>query len=295
MPINSDPTQYTGRFAPSPSGPLHFGSLLAALASFADARHRAGRWLVRMEDLDPPREMPGADRLILTTLEQHALHWDGDVLYQSSRHTRYRDVLSDLQMRGRAYRCACSRARLLTLDHVYDGHCRTHSPAPDQPCAIRLQLPDETVQFADRIQGLQQQNLALGGDCIIHRKDGFFAYQLAVVVDDIDQGVTDVVRGSDILESTGRQIYLTRLLGAKDLGYAHIPVALGADGQKLSKQNHAPTLDDSRPSRNLHQALNALGQNPPVELASEMPEVIVEWAVTHWNVAAIPEVKAFIA
>lgn len=285
----------TGRFAPSPSGPLHFGSLLAALASFLDARARGGRWLVRMEDLDPPREMPGADRLILSTLEQHALHWDGDVLYQSTRHARYREVLADLQARGLAYRCACSRARLAALDHVYDGYCRTHIPPADRASAIRLQLPDESVQFDDRIQGVQQQNLAASGDCIIHRKDGLYAYQLAVVVDDIDQGVTDVVRGSDILEATGRQIYLTRLLGGAALHYAHIPVALDADGQKLSKQNHAPALDNSQPSQNLCRALAGLGQDPPAGLVGEVPETVVKWAVTHWNITAIPKAVAVTA
>jgi glutamyl-Q tRNA(Asp) synthetase len=273
----------TGRFAPSPSGPLHFGSLLAALASFVDARAQKSAWLVRMEDLDPPREMPGADKHILLTLEQHALHWDGDVLYQSSRHDRYREVLGDLQSRGLAYRCACSRARLATLNHIYDGHCRINPPAADQPCAIRLQLPDQTIHFDDRIQGTQQQNLAASGDCIIHRKDGLYAYQLAVVVDDIEQGVTDVVRGSDILEATGAQIYLTGLLGGTSPRYAHIPVVLGDDGLKLSKQNHAKALDDSQPSYNLQRALAVLGQNPPPELEHETPEAVVKWAVAHWD------------
>lgn len=292
---NCSTDHYTGRFAPSPSGPLHFGSLLAALASFVDARANTGRWLVRMEDLDPPREMPGADRLILSTLEQHALHWDGNVLYQSSRHARYREVLEELQARGLAYRCACSRARLATLHHVYDSHCRTHIPPADQFCAIRLKLPNLALRFTDRIQGLQQQDLATAGDCIIHRKDGLYAYQLAVVVDDMDQGVTDVVRGSDILGSTGSQIYLTRLLGGRDLRYAHIPVALAADGQKLSKQNHAPALDSGPPALNLCRALATLGQNPPAELVKEAPETIVKWAVTHWDITAIPKVAGVIA
>ena len=280
---NAISVKRTGRFAPSPSGPLHFGSLLAALASYLDARAQKSGWLVRMEDLDPPREMPGVDKRILSTLEQHALHWDGDVLYQSSRHDRYREVLDDLQSRGLAYRCACSRARLATLNHIYDGRCRINPPTADQPCAIRLQLPDQIIHFDDRIQGTQQQNLAASGDCIIHRKDGLYAYQLAVVVDDIEQGVTDVVRGSDILEATGAQIYLTGLLGGALLTYAHIPVVSGDDGLKLSKQNHAPALDDSRPSQNLQRALVVLGQNPPPELAHETPEAVVKWAVAHWD------------
>ena len=193
----------TGRFAPSPSGPLHFGSLLAAVASFVDARAAGGRWLLRMEDIDPPREMAGADKLILSTLEQHGLHWDGAVLYQSTRHARYREVLDDLLARGQIYRCACTRARLISLHRVYDGYCRQHPPPADAACALRLQLPEKSVVFDDRIQGVQVQHLAEAGDCIIHRKDGLFAYQLAVVVDDIDQGVTDIVRGNDILPSTG--------------------------------------------------------------------------------------------
>ena len=146
-----------------------------------------------------------------------------------------------------------------------------------------MQLPDQTIRFDDRIQGAQQQNLAASGDCIIHRKDGLYAYQLAVVVDDIEQGVTDVVRGSDILEATGAQIYLTGLLGGTPLTYAHIPVVLGNDGQKLSKQNHAKALDDSRPSQNLQRALTVLGQQPPPELEHETPEVVVKWAITHWD------------
>lgn len=283
----SHPSSYTGRFAPSPSGPLHFGSLLAAVASWVDARAAGGRWLVRIEDIDPPREMAGADRLILDTLERHGLHWDSAVLYQSTRSERYRAVLADLQSRGLAYRCACSRARLATLHHVYDGYCRQHPPPPDVPCAIRLQLPQRVVAFDDRIQGPQQQALADGGDCVIHRKDGLFAYQLAVVVDDIDQGISDIVRGSDILESTGRQLYLTGLLGGQAARYAHIPLALGPDGQKLSKQNRAPALDNSLAARNLHMALAALGQAPPPELAHEPPATVLEWAVTHWDIKAM--------
>lgn len=282
-----DARRYTGRFAPSPSGPLHFGSLLAAVASFVDARAAAGRWLLRIEDVDPPREMPGADRLILDTLEQHGLHWDGDVLYQSGRHERYRALLADLQAQGKAYRCACSRARLAMLNHVYDGHCRNHPPPAGAPCALRLSLPDRVIAFHDRIQGPQQQSLTACGDCIIHRKDGLFAYQLAVVVDDIDQSVTDIVRGSDILESTGRQLYLTELLGGPVARYAHIPLAMGHDGQKLSKQNHAPALDNERASENLYLALAALGQQPPASLCHESPEVILKWAITNWDIANI--------
>ncbi|HRF88585.1 MAG: tRNA glutamyl-Q(34) synthetase GluQRS [Cellvibrionales bacterium] len=277
----------TGRFAPSPSGPLHFGSLLAAVASFVDARAAGGRWLLRMEDIDPPREMAGADKLILSTLEQHGLHWDGAVLYQSTRHARYREVLDDLLARGQIYRCACTRARLISLHRVYDGYCRQHPPPADAACALRLQLPEKSVVFDDRIQGVQVQHLAEAGDCIIHRKDGLFAYQLAVVVDDIDQGVTDIVRGSDILPSTGAQIHLTELLNGTTPRYAHVPVLLGADGHKLSKQSFAPAVDNRRASANLHYVLQQLKQNPPLDLAHEAPEVVLQWAVAHWDITQI--------
>jgi glutamyl-Q tRNA(Asp) synthetase len=193
-------------------------------------------------------------------------------------------VLDDLLAHKLAYRCACSRARLATLGHVYDGYCRQHPPATGEPCAIRLQLPDQMVLFGDRVLGAQQQQLTTGGDCIIHRKDGFYAYQLAVVVDDMDQGITDVVRGSDILEATGAQVYLTELLGGRSLRYAHLPLVLGSDGQKLSKQNHAPALDNTRPSENLWQTLVALRQDPPSGLAAETPETILAWAIAHWDI-----------
>ncbi|TXH52319.1 MAG: tRNA glutamyl-Q(34) synthetase GluQRS [Cellvibrionales bacterium] len=280
----------TGRFAPSPSGPLHFGSLLAAVASFVDARAAGGRWLLRIEDIDPPREMAGADRLILDTLACHGLHWDGTVLYQSTRHARYREVLDDLLARGQIYRCACTRARLISLHRVYDGYCRQHPPPADAACALRLQLPEKSVVFDDRIQGVQVQHLAEAGDCIIHRKDGLFAYQLAVVVDDIDQGVTDIVRGNDILPSTGAQIHLTQLLGGTTPRYAHVPVLLGADGHKLSKQSFAPALDNSRAASNLCRVLALLGQKPPLDLANELPETVLQWAVTHWDITQIARV-----
>lgn len=279
----------TGRFAPSPSGALHAGSLLAAVASYVDARAAGGRWLVRIEDIDPPREEPGAAQRILTTLERHGLHWDGEVLYQHTRHARYRAVLAALLEQQLAYRCACSRARLAALHHVYDGHCLRHPPAPDQPCALRLRLPDETLAFVDRIQGQQSVALAVSGDCVIHRRDGLFAYQLAVVVDDLDQGVTDVVRGCDILSSTAAQAYLHRLLGGSALRYAHVPVVLGDDGQKLSKQNRALPLDDKCAAANLCWALQRLGQRPPPGLDTDTPENILKWAVTHWDIQTVPK------
>jgi len=278
----------TGRFAPSPSGPLHFGSLLAAVASYVDARANGQRWLVRIEDLDPPREMPGADALILRSLEAHGLLWDEEVLYQSSQHEHYRAALADLSDRGLCYRCACNRARLTTLQHVYDGYCREHPPRPEQACALRLRLPEESITFVDRIQGPQQQALAASGDCIIHRKDGLFAYQLAVVVDDIAQGVTSIVRGSDILSSTGQQCYLSSLLGGASVLYAHIPVMTGTDGNKLSKQNRAEPLDKHKAAENLWQALRVLGQAVPQEMLGAPPVELLDWATIHWDINKIP-------
>lgn len=295
---------YTGRFAPSPSGPLHAGSLLTAVASYLDARASGGRWYVRMEDIDPPREVPGADRLILQTLERHALYWDGEVLYQSTRHVRYKDVLAGLAARNLVYRCSCTRTRLAGLGGHYDGQCRYHPPASDEACAWRIKVSDlpggevvsSDVTLVDRIQGTIVSSLQKdGGDFVIHRKDGLFAYQLAVVVDDVDQGITDVVRGSDILASTARQVFLTQILGVEPPCYAHVPVLLGSDGQKLSKQNHAREVDDQQASKNLWVALQQLGQNPPPTLVESLPVDILAWGIAHWSVAAIPQRVAITA
>jgi glutamyl-Q tRNA(Asp) synthetase len=250
-----------------------------------------------MEDIDPPREMPGADRDILNTLEQHALYWDGEVMYQSTRSAQYQTVLEELHSRQLTYRCGCSRARLASLGHCYDGYCRSYPCAEALPASIRIkvsELPDgeqlaAVMTFKDRIQGLVTADLATdNGDFVIHRKDGLFAYQLAVVVDDIAQGITDIVRGSDILEATPRQLFLTALLKAAPPRYAHVPVLFGADGQKLSKQNHAPALDATTPSANLCAALAQLGQKPARTLAAETPATVLAWAVANWSLDAIP-------
>lgn len=260
---------YIGRFAPSPTGPLHFGSLVCALASYLDAKRHGGKWLLRIEDIDPPREQPGAADAIKRTLETHGLHWDGEVRYQSQRSEAYWDCLNQLKKLDLLYRCNCTRARLAPLNGRYDGYCRLHPPAVHEPCALRLKVTDlppefrhihNTVQFADRIQGGQQEDIAqVSGDFVIHRKDGFFAYQLAVVVDDIDQGITDIVRGDDLLDTTARQIFLYRILGKEPPQFSHIPVVKDKFGNKLSKQNHAPAVDDSKANQNLCAALHTLG------------------------------------
>lgn len=288
---------YIGRFAPSPSGPLHFGSLVSALASYLDARHHHGQWLVRIDDIDPPREMPGAAQDILQTLEQHGLQWDGEVLWQSTRQEAYRQALTQLQATGLVYPCGCTRRDISASGGIYQGHCRTHPPIATQPQALRLklyQLPapfatlPDTVQFNDLLQGPQRQNLAQDvGDAVVRRKDGLFAYQLAVVVDDIAQGITHVIRGADLLPVTARQVRFFTLRHAQPPIYGHVPVALGQNGRKLSKQNHAPGLQHQAPGKNLWQALVFLGQNPPEALGRESPETILTWACHHWRRSAL--------
>jgi len=294
MPAAPVPS-YIGRFAPSPSGPLHMGSLVAALASFLDARAHNGEWLLRMEDIDPPREQRGAADAILHCLEAHHLHWDGKVLYQSTRHEAYRDALQQLEQQHLSYRCTCSRQELQGED-IYNGHCRALHHDANSVSAIRLDVEkslrvlslDPVIAFNDLWQGTQQQNLLTEvGDFVIHRKDGLFAYQLAVVIDDIFQNITHVIRGADLLDSTARQILLFKLLGTTAPTFGHIPLVLNDQGQKLSKQNLAPALDDRKASENLYRALCFLKQSPPVELQGESPSGVLDWAIQHWQLASL--------
>ena len=264
---------YTGRFAPSPTGPLHMGSLIAAAASWLDARAAGGRWLLRIEDLDRPRCMPGAADAILRTLERLGLHWDGEVVYQSARTERYRAALERLQ--PHTYWCGCTRREIadsslgLASDgaRIYPGTCRARSPR--EPRALRVRTSREPIAFADRVQGRCEQLLERDvGDFVLYRADGQFAYQLAVVVDDAEQGVTDVVRGADLLDSTPRQIYLQRLLGYTTPRYLHVPVALNASGEKLSKQTAAAPIEADRHA--LGRALRFLGQPASGTLAEAL-------------------------
>lgn len=288
--MSTIPTTYIGRFAPSPSGPLHFGSLVSALGSFLHARSPGGQWLVRMEDIDPPREQPGAADVILRCLEAHQLHWDSQVLYQSQRHSAYEATLAKLDARGLLYACDCTRQDLQAMGGIYQGRCRHRQVDRQQPHALRLKLyPDQASEldwlaFDDLFQGQQRQNLRQTvGDPILKRKDGLYAYQLAVVVDDLFQQITHVIRGQDLLEVTARQIALFQLLGAQAPVYGHLPLALNPQGQKLSKQNLAPALDERQAGNNLWQALGFLGQNPPAELADAGPGEILAWALAHWQ------------
>lgn len=286
--------RYRGRFAPSPTGPLHFGSLLAALASFLDARHQGGEWRLRIEDIDKPRTVPGAADAILRSLERHHLHWDGSVIRQSERLSLYRSALARLQA-GLVYPCSCSRRELAraaplgSAGRIYPGFCRQGPCNPDRATALRLRVPQQRIDFNDRCQGAYRQDLAAEvGDFVIRRADGLFAYQLVVVVDDAEQEITDVVRGSDLLASTPRQLYLYSLLDRPAPRYLHIPIVVDAQGAKLSKQTGARALDDRRPVPALLAALGVLGQRPPEELKRADAAAVIAWARTHWMPERIP-------
>lgn len=275
----TDP-KYIGRFAPSPTGPLHFGSLVAALGSYLDARAHDGTWLVRMEDLDPPREEPGAADRILASLEAHGLQGDGPVMYQSQRLDIYEDVLDKLQARGLVYHCQCTRAQIRAAGGHDDRGCRTQGAEPEG-AARRLVQAGREYRFDDIWHGHQVQSIR--EDSILKRRDGLHAYQLAVVVDDIAQGVTHIVRGADLLETTATQMDLFRQLGHSEPHYGHLPLAMNREGQKLSKQNHAPALDDGQPTHNLCRALEFLGQQPPASLATATPNEVLAWAIPNWQ------------
>ncbi|MBD9660212.1 MULTISPECIES: tRNA glutamyl-Q(34) synthetase GluQRS [Pantoea] len=283
-----NPSNCIGRFAPSPSGDLHFGSLIAALGSYLSARAQQGRWLVRIEDIDPPREVPGAATRILQQLEHYGLYWDGDVLWQSQRHDAYRAALSWLQTHRQSYFCTCTRSRIQQLGGFYDGHCRDLQLPPDN-AALRLRQHAPVSGFDDRLRGhLQAEAQLAQEDFIIHRRDGLFAYNLAVVVDDHFQGVTEIVRGADLIEPTVRQIALYQQFAWPVPDYLHLPLAVNRDGNKLSKQNHAPALPagDARPL--LVQALRFLGQPVSAGWQDESLESLLKQAVAQWNIRLIP-------
>jgi glutamyl-Q tRNA(Asp) synthetase len=281
-------TSYVGRFAPTPSGFLHFGSLVAALASWLDARAVGGRWLLRMEDIDPPREAPGAQAAILHTLENYGLEWDGEVVYQSQRHGAYADVVEHLFRQGLAYACTCSRKQLEGYNGIYPGLCRNAGHARDEG-AIRLRVPELTYRFEDRVQGLFEQHLGREvGDFVIRRRDALYAYQLAVVLDDAWQGVTDIVRGADLLDNTPRQLYLQELLGLSQPRYLHVPLITQPDGHKLGKSYRSAPLPTEQATPLLLRALRALGQATDAGMAQSSPAEVLAHAARHWNPDAIP-------
>lgn len=280
---------YIGRFAPSPSGPLHFGSLVAALGSYFQAKSQQGRWLVRIEDLDPPREMAGASELILNTLEAYQLHWDGEVVYQSQRHDLYQQQIEQWLEQGHAYYCQCTRKAIKASGGFYLGTCRDEKLTGSEPYAIRLKMTHPVYHFNDQKHGQLAIPKALADeDFIIKRRDGLFAYNLAVVLDDIDQGVTEVVRGADLIEPTGRQMSLYQMLGHQPVSYLHLPLALDEHGNKLSKQNHAPAIDNSNPKPALIEAMRFLGFEMNTDICQASLAEIIAWGVSNWQITQLP-------
>lgn len=283
------PPRYTGRFAPTPSGYLHFGSLLAAVASYLDAIHHQGRWLVRLEDLDTPRNIPGAGEHILHTLRTYGMHWHGEVLSQSDRLPRYQRIIDQWLDSGQAYYCDCPRREIIANNGIYPGTCRERQLPAAADHAVRLKVTDQPLSFVDRLQGVITQNiLQASGDFIIRRRDGIIAYQLAVVVDDIDQGVTDIVRGADLLDSTPRQLWLYQLLDHPAPRYLHVPLIMRPDGEKLSKRLGSTPLEADQAAATLHRALCILTPDIPTELASAPVAEQLAWAVRHWQPDRLP-------
>jgi glutamyl-Q tRNA(Asp) synthetase len=300
---------YRGRFAPSPSGYLHFGSLITALASFLDAKKNHGTWLVRLEDIDPPREKKGASDHILKTLEAFGLHWDENILFQSKQSDYYQHIIEQLFNEHHCYYCQCTRGQIKAIGGIYQGHCRDLNIEKDNS-AIRVINQHAVNQYHDLIQGNVQCDQALAKeDFIIYRKDGLFAYQLAVVADDLYQNINHVIRGCDLLEPTARQLSFYPLFAEKSLGdfsqqmpssnrttqqihppfFGHIPLAVTEQGYKLSKQNKAPAIDNNNPQPALFAALQFLGQHPPHELQFSNVNEIIQWAIIHWQLESVPK------
>lgn len=275
---------YVGRFAPSPTGPLHFGSLITAVASYCDAKAHQGRWLVRIEDTDIPRIYPGSEEHILRAMDAFEFEPYGEIIYQKERLDIYENVIQQLRQQGLVYACQCTR-KMLGSNHIYQDTCRDLG-LPFEHQAIRVKVEDVEICFEDRLQGQHCSKLKKDlGDFVLKRRDGIINYQLAVVVDDYLQGMTHVVRGADLLDNTERQIYLGQLLGYPRLSYMHLPLAMNDQGQKLSKQNLAQALDLDQAPLLLQQALQALSQ-VPVEL--DRPARMLKQAVAQWDISRIP-------
>jgi glutamyl-Q tRNA(Asp) synthetase len=287
------PGSYRGRFAPSPSGPLHFGSLIAATASYLDAKAHRGQWLVRIEDIDTPRVVSGADSDILHTLDAFGLHWDEDVVWQSKRHTLYQDVLDELHARQELYACQCTRKEIKAMGSFYQGQCRDlHLPFGEQAerqlalrqLALRIKQTHPVTRFDDLFQGSVYVTDAIANeDYIVKRSDGLFAYQLVVVIDDHEQKINHVIRGADLLEPTARQISLFQQLGWHIPTYGHVPLAVQSPGFKLSKQNHAPAVDKHNPAPALCAALAFLGITIPQELNSASVNELLTFAISAYQ------------
>ena len=291
-----------GRFAPSPTGPLHFGSLVTAVASFCEARTHGARWLLRIEDVDAPRTVRGAADQQISALAALGFEWDGPIVYQSRRTEAYVAALERLLDSGSVFPCACTRKEIAdsqtrsmtpTDELVYPGTCRNGIPPGRSPRAIRVRAGSGTIEFDDALQGHIRQNLSNDiGDFVVRRADGLFAYQLAVVVDDAEAGVTDIVRGADLLGSTPRQIHLQRLLAYPLPRYAHVPVAVNQAGEKLSKKTLAPAIDPKDGPRALLCAFSFLGQDVPGELGRASVNELWQWAFAHWSLDRVPRLRS---
>lgn len=292
-------TPYIGRYAPSPTGPLHFGSLIAAVASYCDAKHQQGKWLLRIEDLDRPREIKGASRMIVQQLEAFGFEWDGEICYQSKRDAYYVDAFKQLQHQQLIYPCTCTRKEIADSSSqmgveglIYPKTCLQQPIKTNVTPAFRIKTNAQIICFNDAIQGITQQKLSSDcGDFVLKRADGLFTYQLAVVVDDAEQGVTHIVRGADLLHSTPRQIFLQQLLGLSQPSYAHIPIATNLAGEKLSKQTKAQAIDTHLVNDSLYDALAFLGQNPPAEIKQANTANLWQWAIENWKISKIPQQK----
>lgn len=282
--------KYRGRFAPSPTGPLHFGSVIAAVGSFLQARRRGGEWLLRIDNLDRPRTVPGAADAILSDLERLGLQWDGEICYQHSRSEHYRRGLETLRAAGWTFPCGCSRK---DFEGIYPGTCREGLAPGKRARTRRMRVADVCIALEDAVQGecRQQLNESIG-DFVIRRADGMFAYHLAVVVDDAEFGITEVVRGADLLGSTPRQIHLQRCLGLPTPDYAHLPVAVNASGQKLSKQTFAEPVADKQAVPLLMGALDFLGQQPDAQLSDASLDELWSWAIESWRMTRVPRQRA---
>ncbi|MDK1288790.1 tRNA glutamyl-Q(34) synthetase GluQRS [Pseudoalteromonas umbrosa] len=281
-------SDYRGRFAPSPSGALHFGSLIAALASYIDAKANHGKWLVRMEDIDTPRVVRGAADDILATLEAYGLYWDEEVVYQSQRHSLYQDILTDLMSTSDVYACTCTRKQIKQRGGFYDNHCRV-SQNQFENNALRLKQNFPVYQFEDALQGrVSIPELIALEDYIVKRRDGLYAYQLVVVVDDIEQKISHVVRGADLLEPTARQLSLFNQLNATPPSYLHVPLAVAEPGFKLSKQNHAPAIDNKMPLPALKAALSFLGYE--LKVLNQIDDIadMLQWAISTYKRNILP-------
>lgn len=283
-----------GRFAPSPSGPLHLGSLVAALGSYLQARAQGGRWLLRIDDLDTPRVVPGAERRILDTLGHFGLRWDGVLLRQSARGQAYAQAIEQLKRAGRAFDCGCTRreAQSGTMGiegPVYPGTCRNGLPYGREPRSVRFVVGDDGFLVQDQVQGVYTQRLDRDiGDFVIRRADGIAAYQLATVVDDATQGVDEVVRGADLLSSTPRQMALQKSLGIDAPRYAHLPILVDTAGEKLGKSTGALALKENAPVRQIFRCLELLGQQPPNMLRARSLSGILGWAIDNWSIDTVP-------